>query len=168
MEKLQYKDYQDFVERLLLKLKEKFGSNFVACALFGSVARGEGRPESDVDLLMIFKNKTAELEKEIIKLLVEADDWSEKEVLLSKGIYAHLSVVLRTEKELREDPLIMLDVMDQGIVLYEKNKALERLFSLLKSKLRELKSKKVVLADGTWYWDLKPDWHPGEIVELKL
>lgn len=168
IKKLQYRDYQDFIEKLLIELKEKFGSNFLACALFGSVARGEGRPESDLDFLIVFKNKSTELEKEIIRLLVDADAWLEKQILFSKGIYAHPSVILRTEKELREDPLIMLDVADHGITLYDREKVLERLLSLLRSRLKELKSKKVLLPDGTWYWDLKPDWHRGEVVELRL
>ena len=33
-------------------------------------------------------------------------------------------------------------------------------------RLRELGSRRIERADGSWYWDLKPDWRPGEIIEL--
>jgi len=29
-----------------------------------------------------------------------------------------------------------------------------------------LGSRKVILGNGSWYWDLKPDWKPGEVIEL--
>jgi hypothetical protein len=32
--------------------------------------------------------------------------------------------------------------------------------------MAELGSRRVELADGSWYWDLKPDWRPGEVVDL--
>jgi hypothetical protein len=32
--------------------------------------------------------------------------------------------------------------------------------------MRALGSRRVYLADGSWYWDLKPDFRPGEVVEL--
>jgi hypothetical protein len=55
--------------------------------------------------------------------------------------------------------------MDHGIIIYD-NGILKRRFESLRKRLSELGSKKVVLEDGSWYWDLKPDWKPGEVIEL--
>lgn len=165
---LGYFQYKPLVQRFLRQANAHFGKNFASCALFGSLARGQGKPESDVDLLVIFKKKDAELEEKIIHLLVESDSWPEKLDLFSQGIFGSLSVISRTEEELAEDPLILLDVMDQGIILYDPDKVLRKLFFKLRQELKKLGAKKVVLADGSWYWDLKPDWKPGEIVEVKL
>jgi hypothetical protein len=32
--------------------------------------------------------------------------------------------------------------------------------------MAELGSRRIELPDGGWYWDLKPDWRPGEVVDL--
>ncbi len=37
---------------------------------------------------------------------------------------------------------------------------------MLKNRLIQLGSKKVILDDDTWYWNLKPDIEAGEIIEL--
>lgn len=53
----------------LIPLKEKIvsllGGNLVSMILFGSQSRGDARPDSDVDLIVIVKQKT----KEIIQLM---------------------------------------------------------------------------------------------------
>jgi len=36
----------------------------------------------------------------------------------------------------------------------------------LKDKLSELKARKVLLADGKWYWELKPEIKKGKVIEL--
>ena len=43
-----------------------------------------------------------------------------------------------------------------------KTSPLER----LRARLEELGSRRIELDDGTWYWDLKPDLRPGEVVTL--
>lgn len=36
----------------------------------------------------------------------------------------------------------------------------------LRRRLAELGSRRLVDEDGHEYWDLKPDWKPGDVVEL--
>ena len=36
----------------------------------------------------------------------------------------------------------------------------------LRQRLAELGSRRCVDPDGYEYWDLKPDWKPGDVVEL--
>ena len=43
---------------------------------------------------------------------------------------------------------------------------LARKLASLRLRLRELGSRRVELADGSWYWDLKPDVRPGEVIAL--
>lgn len=49
------------------KLREKLGDNFVQLKLFGSRARGEARPESDIDILVI----TKELDRKIDDIIID-------------------------------------------------------------------------------------------------
>jgi hypothetical protein len=61
--------------------------------------------------------------------------------------------------EAKENRNIFLDMIDDSIILYDKN-------SFFKNRLVQLGSKKVILDDNTWYWNLKPDIEAGEIIEL--
>ena len=36
----------------------------------------------------------------------------------------------------------------------------------LERRLKALKARKVQLPSGRWYWDLKPDYRLGEVVEI--
>ncbi len=51
------------------------------------------------------------------------------------------------------------------ISLYDMG-ILERRLDQLRGRLRQLDARKVIHADGSWHWDLKPDWRPGEVIEL--
>ena len=88
--------------------------------------------------------------------------------LLEKKIYTKIFDIKKTEEELRENPLILLDILDYGIILYDPYKRMRRLLSDLRKKLKELKAEKIVFEDGKWCWDLKPNGKPGEILEIKL
>ena len=74
--------------------------------------------------------------------------------------------VFRTEKELADTPWLLLDICDHGIILFDPRQVLARKLASLRLRLRELGSRRVELADGSWYWDLKPDMRPGEVIAL--
>jgi len=50
---INFDTYQNLLKILISFLKEEFGSDFLSCALFGSVARGQARPLSDIDLIIV-------------------------------------------------------------------------------------------------------------------
>lgn len=163
-----YQLYQSYIDRFLSQLKARLGQNLLASALFGSVARSKARPESDIDLLVLVKEKNRKREDELITLLLETHEWAERKALRQRGILSNLTLITKTEEELRDNPMILLDIADHGIILFDPEDRLKLLLDALRLKLKELGAKKVILEDGSWYWDLKPDWRPGEVVELKL
>jgi len=57
-------------------------------------------------------------------------------------------------------------MIDDSIILYDTNNFFKNRLSELKIRLIQLGSKKVILDDDTWYWNLKPDIEAGEIIEL--
>jgi len=61
---------QEFKARLL----DRHASNVVALKLFGSKARGDAHPESDVDLLIIVKERTAEFDDDTIDIVCDMID----------------------------------------------------------------------------------------------
>jgi hypothetical protein len=71
-----------------------------------------------------------------------------------------------TVEKLRTHPWILLDIAHHGVILLDPEGVLARELEAIRQRLRELGSRRVVRPDGTWYWDLKPDWRPGEVIEL--
>jgi predicted nucleotidyltransferase len=161
-----YATYKKLLDQLLQSLREAFGHDVIqAFALFGSVARGEARRDSDIDLLVVHKpvnfwpiEKSAKVRRKLHKS-------NEYRRLEAEGFTPDPYSIFMTEEDMYERPLILLDIMDHGIIIYD-NGVLKRRFESLRKRLSELGSKKVVLEDGSWYWDLKPDWKPGEVIEL--
>ncbi len=64
------------------KLREQFGSRYVRVILFGSRARGDYQPDSDVDVAVILRGVIADRWK--IKQLIIEDTYP---VLLETGLY---------------------------------------------------------------------------------
>lgn len=164
-----YQKYKVLIDRFLKALIENLGAeNLYGCALFGSVARGTAREESDIDLFLLISKRTRAIEDKIIKLLLDVEEWEEKKNLKEENLLANFTIIAKTIEELKANPLILLDIIDEGIVLYDPNSKLNEIFINFKNRLRELGAEKIIFKDGSWCWDLKPDWKPGEVVEITL
>ena len=163
-----YNTYKNFLKVFVKMLKDKAKDGLVSIALYGSVARGKARAESDIDLLILYDRRKVDLDKVYLKTIIKAKQTKEYKELWENKIYASVSPYIVTVEELKENPLILLDIIDEGIILYEKGKRFRELLNKFKQKIRQLGSRKVYLPDGTYYWELKPDWKPGEVIEIKL
>ena len=73
------------VERFSATLRERWGNEILEIHLFGSKARGDARPESDVDLLVVTERNDWRLKDEIGRVATE--------VLLTEGIYLSIKVL---------------------------------------------------------------------------
>ncbi|MCZ7358380.1 MAG: nucleotidyltransferase domain-containing protein [Candidatus Methanoperedens sp.] len=160
-----YKDYKQILDKFSQLLLEKFSDNLISLVLFGSVARGTAKTESDIDLLIILKDAPDSYYKRLepvidieLKLREEAFETTEAVLIFS-------SIVLSKE-EAMENRNIFLDMIDASIILYDKNNFFKNRLKELKKRLLQLGSKKITLEDKTWYWNLKPDSVPGEVIEL--
>ena len=74
--------------------------------------------------------------------------------------------VFRSEAALVDTPWLLLDVSHHGIILFDPRQVLHAKLAALRRRLAELGSRRIELADGSWYWDLKPNLRPGEMIEL--
>jgi predicted nucleotidyltransferase len=161
-----YETYRAFLDELVERLKAAFGEDgLLACCLFGSVARGEARPDSDLDLLVVHGEGCRDPMGSLLAAAEAAQDSEAYRHLVAAGLRPDPFPVFLTERDLWERPLILLDPLDHGIILWDTG-VLARRFATLRDRLRELGAKKVHLEDGGWYWDLKPDWRPGEVITL--
>jgi len=135
-------------------------------AVYGSVARGRARKESDVDILLISDDFEGSLGSRVQRLCQVERDLEELAWLRDHGIYTGLKFYPLRREEAERFPLILLDLTEDAIILYDKERFLERVLTELKSKLLKLGTRRVFLDEDRWYWDLKPDYRFGEIVEI--
>jgi len=166
MNNIGYEVYKRFLNQLLDRLRNHFGEDVIlAFALFGSVARGEARAGSDIDILIVHKELDFNPTGRFVKVFFELKEEAEYKRLKRSGLSPYPSPIFMSEQALWEYPLILLDILDHGLILYDTG-VLKKRLDALKKRLSELGSKKVILENGRWYWDLKPDWKPGEVIQL--
>ena len=111
--KLTKKALELFVDRMI----EEEGDNLLRMTLFGSVARGDSTPDSDIDVCVIIKNGDS------YRLLDRAIDISFDIDYKENGLRTSLSPFLRTQEEYesglqeRSAP-VYENIEREGIVLY--------------------------------------------------
>ena len=72
----------------------------------------------------------------------------------------------KTPDEARFRSPLYLDLVEDGILLVDRGDFFRDVLDGLCERMRQLGSRQVFLGDGSWYWDMKPDFRFGEVVEL--
>ncbi len=147
-------------------LEKHLGVRLVSVVLYGSVARGDATRTSDIDLLIVAED----LPKGHFarKRLLEAADRAFEPALLraeEKGIETHLARIVRTPEEAARTIPLYLDMTEDAILLFDRDGFFARVLDRVRAALRRLGSRRVRMGK-TWYWDLKPDFRPGDVIEI--
>lgn len=136
-------------------------------ALYGTVARGTARDNSDIDMLVISNDFSGSIGRRI-DLLLQVEKGLEDELswLRRHGIYTGFSFYPLTEEEASRKPLLFLDMTEDAIILYDKDRFLERVLTELKAELLRIGARRIFVGEEKWYWDLKPDYRFEEEIIL--
>ncbi|MDD4932562.1 MAG: nucleotidyltransferase domain-containing protein, partial [Methylacidiphilaceae bacterium] len=123
---------------------------------FGSVARGNARFDSDLDLLLIARRLPARrqarfdaLQKEAARPLEEA-----REALFERGYPAELSWIFRTPEELREGAPFFLDLPEEGEILWERDGFVSEFLRRIREMRRREGARKISLGEQEC-WDFR-------------
>lgn len=158
--------YKSLLLRLVEALKESFGNALVSVAVFGSVARGEAGRDSDVDLLVVAEGlPNSKLRRQDIFMEVEEKLEPDVEEAGKEGYHIEFSPVLRTPGEVARLPPLLLDMVEDAVILYDKGGFLRGLLDQLRRRLEELGAERV-RCGKLWYWRLKRDYRFGEVIEV--
>jgi len=85
--------------------------------------------------------------------------------LRTKGIFPYLSPLFKTPDEVMKGSPLFLDMVSEAQILYDRDEFFKDYLQTLKRRLTELGAQKVRKGGG-WYWVLKPDYKPGDVIEL--
>ncbi len=158
--------YARLLDRLLAELKDQYGGRLVAAAVFGSVGRGTVREDSDVDLLIVARDLPAGRFRRLEEFLpLESRLDPALRAVRSDGLAITVSPVFKTPAEVERGSPLFLDLVEDARILYDPESFLERYLGRLRARLRELGARRVWLGNA-WYWELKPDLKPGEVIAL--
>jgi predicted nucleotidyltransferase len=158
--------YDELLDRIGAELRTQYGDRLVACAVFGSVGRGTPRFGSDVDLLIVARDLPRGRFSRVDEFLpVEARLESELTGGADPAGSIALSPLFKTPAEVEAGSPLFLDMVEDARILYDPAEFLARHLARLRARLQELGARRVWRGDS-WYWELKPDLQPGEVVTL--
>jgi predicted nucleotidyltransferase len=158
--------FDHLAHRLREECLERYRDRLVSVVLFGSVARGTMRPDSDMDILLVVEplpqGRTARVrEFEDIDRALEAD----LELARRSGIQTLLAPVFKTRDEVGQGSPLFLDMTIEARILFDREGFFDHYLQDLRARMKALGSVRKELGGG-YYWLLKPDWKPGETITL--
>ena len=158
--------YRTVLGELLRALYRTFGDNLVSVAVFGSVARGTARRDSDIDLLVVADGLPRSI-RERVRMYLGAEEAIDPllDRLLDEGYAITINPIIKSREEAARTSPLYLDMTEDAVILYDRDGFLTSLLARLRQRLRELGAERVWVGKR-WYWRLKRDYVFGEVVEL--
>ena len=142
-------------------LRSAFGDRLVSVVLYGSVARGDARPDSDINVLVVtgpiapgpFKRKDLlDAADEALAPLIAAAEMD--------GIPTRLARIVKTPEEAREITPLYFDLTQDAVLLYDRDGFFARVLDGVRTSLDRLGATRT--GDrGPRYWELPADRHSG-------
>jgi len=158
--------FKELEDKLLAEVKSFYGDRLVSFVVFGSVARETYRFDSDIDVLIIAEGLPNGRMKRVAQFLtIEDRIESFLKSLQKEGINTCISTVFKTPEEAEMGSPLFLDMVEDASILFDSDGFFSKRLVRLRNRLRELGSKRVWRGNA-WYWVLKPDYKPGEVIEL--
>jgi predicted nucleotidyltransferase len=144
-----------------------YGERLTALAVFGSWARGTATPESDLDLLVVAESLPPSRMKRVREFRpVEAATQTARDLVWGPNRPAiELAPVFKTPEELAAGSPLYLDMTLWCVVLHDPDHTLGDYLTGLEARMKALGSTRKTFKGGM-FWDYKPDFRPGEVVEL--
>lgn len=158
--------FEEIVQALPTACRTVYGDRLKAVAIYGSVARGTMRPDSDIDVLIVAdalaSSRAARMDEfeQIDRLL--ADKMSSAR---TAGVHTTVMPNLKTPAELRAGSLLYLDMTDQARILHDPEGILRGYLDDLAQRLRAMGARRVPFGGG-YYWELKPGFRWGDRIEI--
>ena len=103
------KKYRGAVEEFVRRVLERYRDKIDSIILFGSVARGEAKEDSDIDVLIVIKKEDFKLRRALIGVAFD--------ILLETGSDISVKVLSKNEFEDRRDFSFLRNIISEGVKL---------------------------------------------------
>lgn len=139
---------------LVERLRSDLGAGLVTVRLFGSQVE-RSRADRDVDLLVVWEDAPERRwnRGEPIRRAARA---------ASPGLEAWLSPIVLTRAEAERFKPYYLGILTRHRLLFDRDGFFRGVLERLQARLDELGARRLTDPDGYEYWDLAPDWRPGD------
>lgn len=159
--------YNALLNRLLEALESRFGEKLVSVVVYGSLARGEMRRDSDIDLLILVDGlPRSRLRRQDLFEEAEALIEGDLEKLWAEGFYVTFSPVMKAVEEAGRLTPLYLDMVDDAIILFDRGGFFRGVLDRLRKRLSELGARRVRLG-RRWYWVFKDKYRFGEVITIE-
>ncbi|MGC8673942.1 MAG: nucleotidyltransferase domain-containing protein [Thermoprotei archaeon] len=159
--------YVSISSKLVELLKERFGDDLISVVIFGSVARGDSRKDSDLDVLIVARG-LPEGKLDRSKLFDEVEKGLGDELAAtasSKGYSVAISPIIKTPEEAAGFSPLYMDLTQDALILYDKDGFFSSVLENERKVLEKLGYERVKLGKA-WYWR-KRDYKRGEVVSYE-
>lgn len=158
--------YSHLLVKLALELHGKYGEKLVSVVVFGSVARGTARADSDVDVLVVsegFAGSLASRVGELLEVEHKTQVGDELRWLSRKGILAHISFHPYTPDEMKYFRMLFLDLVADGITLFDEGGFFESLRVRFRALLDRMNAERRFISRDKWFWVMNPEAQLGVV-----
>lgn len=158
--------YNQLVAETVRECRSFYGDRLISMCLFGSVARGTMSDSSDIDLLLVVDPLPDGRMNRVREFSAVENNLLPKIAMLRRvGIHASLSPLFKTKQEVGFGSLVFLDMMHEGVILFDREVFLQSQFDRLRKRLGAQGARRIQKGEA-WYWILKEPYEIGEEFEV--
>lgn len=159
LDRIPHRAFAEVLKRYCKILLDHFKDRLLGVLVFGSVARGDWTPDSDIDLLVVVEGwgkPTWERSEELLKLRNELRGTEEYSRAMGAG---HVPIIQHYPLD-KDEALgfhrMYLDASLDGIILFERDGFLSGVLEGVRKKLIEEGARRVTSPSGEFYWVWAP------------
>ena len=159
--------FEELEAKLLSEIGSHYAERLISVVVFGSAARKTQTFESDLDILIVADGLPQGRGKRIreFELIEEKMEPFLKSLRNKDGINTYLSTLIKSPEEVKKGSPLFLDMVEDAKILFNRNGFFMGMLERLRERLKKLGAKRIWRGNA-WYWDLKPDYKPGDVIEL--
>ena len=157
-------DTEPLLDAVTTHARRHHGERLVSLVVFGSTGRGTARADSDLDLLVVAdglpSGRLARVEDFLAVERAVAGDAS-----VAGRAAPRCSPVFKSRDEAAAGSPLFLDMVDDARLLYDRDGFFTAVLDRLRTRLASVGARRIWRGNA-WFWDLKPDYVPGDVFEL--
>ncbi len=159
--------YRTLLKKLLEELLREFDDRLKSLVVYGSIARGDHRRDSDIDLLVVIDGLPRERLKRV-RLFIDVESRLDSmlDKLFDEGYAITFSPIIKTPEEAERITPLYLDMVEDAVIIYDEKGFFEKVLERLRKRLEELGAERVRIG-RKWYWRLKKNYRFGEVITLE-